>query len=127
MGESAGPGSTAEFPLIGAVLDSAPQGFSVWDHHHRLIVCNQAYLDMYGFARADVSPGMSLEAISALTIQLGNYPDATAEQMLAIYRDRFETAQRSKTPVRSQKAIRGRVIATTHTYLATVGWVVMHE
>jgi diguanylate cyclase (GGDEF)-like protein len=127
MRGSAGPNSTADFPLIGAVLDSAPQGFSVWDHDYQLIVCNRAYLDIYGFARADVSPGMSLAAVSELTIRLGNYPDTTPEQMLALYHERLQAARRSKTPVRSQKPVRGRVIATTHTYLASIGWVVMHE
>src|SRR3954466_5484269 len=117
MGGSAGPSSTADFPLIGAILDSAPQGFSVWDHDQRLIVCNQAYLDLYGFSAADVHPGVGLEAVGKLTVALGNYPDATAEQVLASFRERLEAARRSRAPVRSQKAIRGRVIATAHTHI----------
>src|SRR3982751_2172953 len=108
MGGSAGPDSTADLSLVGAILDSAPQGFSVWDHQQRLIVCNQAYLDLYGFPAADVHPGVSLEAVSRITVALGNHGDTSVEQVLAAFRDRLSAARRSHTPVRSQKTVRGR-------------------
>jgi diguanylate cyclase (GGDEF)-like protein len=127
MRGSADPEVAADVSLIGAVLDSAPQGFSVWDHDHRLIVRNKSYLDMYGFTDENAPVGITLAEISELTIRLGNHPGATPAQMLALYTERLETARNSHAPVRSQKPIRGRMILTTHTYLPAIGWVVMHE
>jgi PAS domain-containing protein len=127
MQGSAGPDVGAEFVLVGAVLDSAPQGFSVWDHDERLIVRNRAYLEMYGFT-ADTAPvGLTLAKMSELTIQLGNHRETVPAKLLARFRDRLQAARNSGRPVRSQKPVRGRVIATTHTYHPRVGWVVMHE
>jgi PAS domain-containing protein len=127
MQGSAGPEVGSDISLVGAVLESAPQGFSVWDHDERLIVRNRAYLEMYGFAPDDVPIGLTLAKMSELTLAAGNHRDTTHDKLLEHFRDRLRSARDSNAPVRSQKPIRGRVIATTHTYRPSVGWVVMHE
>jgi diguanylate cyclase (GGDEF)-like protein len=127
MRGSAGLDLTGELALFGAVIDTAPQGFSVWDHGYRLVMCNRAYRDLYGFLAEDVPLGMTLEAMSELTVRMGNHPGATPRQMFDTYVERMENARSSGAPLRTEKPIRGRVIATTHTYVARVGCVVMHE
>ena len=117
----------AEHPVMRAVLDSAPQGFSFWGLDLRLVICNQAYLDIYNFSAADVHAGTSLTEVSELTVKLGNHPGLTPPELMDIYRERLEAARRSSTPIVSQKPIRGRVIATTHTFVPDLGWSVMHE
>jgi PAS domain-containing protein len=127
MRGSADPEVGADVLLVGAILESAPQGFSVWDHDERLIVRNRAYLEMYGFTPETAPVGLTLEKMAELTLAIGNHPDTTPAKLLARFRDRFAAARNSNGPVRSQKPVRGRVIATTHTYRPGVGWVVMHE
>jgi diguanylate cyclase (GGDEF)-like protein len=127
MGYLGGPGRGAVDPLIHAVLDSAPQGFSVWNLDKALIAGNHAYFKMYAFADGAVHPGVSLSQTAEITVAAGNYPGMTAPDVLAMFEERLETSRRSGTPLRSQKTFRGRVIATTHTYMPDTGWVVMHE
>src|SRR5689334_289766 len=98
MRGAASPDPTSDFSLIGAVLDRAPQGFSVWGLDYRLIVCNRAYLSIYGFSAVDVRPGIPLSVVGRLSVGLGNHPDATAEQMLALYMQRLEAARRTSAP-----------------------------
>src|SRR5688572_30796612 len=118
---------TDSHPLMRAILDSAPQGFSVWSLDFRLVVCNRAYLDIYGFSPEEVCPGTSLEAVARLTVGMGNHPDSTPEDMHARYLQRLSEARSTGRPVRVEKAIKGKVIASTHTYLPDAGWLVMHE
>ena len=127
MGATAASGVVAEHPLVRALLDSTQQGFSVWDHDHRLAIFNEAYLTLYGYPAADVRPGITLAELSHVTVTSGNHPDLTPAQFLALFEDRLARARADNAPVRTQKAIRGRVIDSTHTYVPAVGWVVMHE
>jgi diguanylate cyclase (GGDEF)-like protein len=121
------PDRTAGDPLLRAVLDCAPQGFSLWDLDHRLAVFNQPYLDLYRFPAGSVRLGMSLREICDLTVSVGNHPDVTADELLTIYEHRLAAAQGSPEPLRAEKAIRGRVIVTTHTFTPGIGWTVIHE
>ena len=127
MQASSGLDLTADHPLIRAVLDSVHQGFSVWGLDHRLIVCNPAYLAIYGFDPRRVTRGTSLREIGELSVGLGNHPDASADKMYALYMQRLETARETGKPVRIEKPIRGRVISSTHTYMPGIGWLVVHE
>ena len=127
MQVSGKPNRTVGDPLMRAVLDSAPQGFSVWGLDHRLRIFNRRYLDLYHFPADAVRIGMSLREICNLTVSVGNHPDATADQLLAIYEQRLADSQSSSDPFRAEKAIRGRVIATTHHFSPGIGWTVIHD
>ncbi len=127
MGAIAASGGIAEHPLVRALLDCTQQGFSVWDHDYRLVIFNEAYLALYGYSHEEVRPGISLAELGRVTVTAGNHPDLTPDGFRAMGEERLERARSTGAPVRTQKAIRGRVIDSTHTHFPAVGWVVMHE
>jgi diguanylate cyclase (GGDEF)-like protein len=114
-------------PLLRAALGSMPYGFSIWDDERRLILFNQHYLDIYGFPPDKLVIGMSLLDMCRLTTGVGNHPEMTAEALFAVYDQRFTEARDPQKPVRAQKAIRGRMIRTSHIRSPELGWIVMHE
>jgi diguanylate cyclase (GGDEF)-like protein len=110
-----------------AVLDSAQQGFSVWGLDHRLRIFNRRYLDLYQFPAESVRVGMSLREICNLTVSIGNHPGLTAQELLATYEQRLSASQAMTEPLWVEKAIRGRVIATTNSFTPGIGWTVIHD
>ena len=102
MGGTGESRPTDSYPLMRAILDSAPQGFSVWSLDFRLVVCNRAYLDIYGFSPEEVGPGTSLEAVARLTVAMGNHPDSTPGDMHARYLQRLSEARSTGRPVPSR-------------------------
>jgi diguanylate cyclase (GGDEF)-like protein len=114
-------------PLLRAALGSMPYGFSIWNDERRLILFNQHYLDIYGFPPDRLVLGMSLLEVCRLTRSIGNHAEMTAEVLYAVYDKRFDEATDPHKPVRAQKAIRGRMIRTSHIRTPGLGWIVMHE
>jgi PAS domain-containing protein len=103
-----------------------PYGFSMWDLDRRLAVSNPRYLDIYSYRAEDIHPGMNLLDLCRLSIALGNHPGLAVDELHDIYQRRFDAAQ-SGEPLFSEKAIRGKLIRTTHTFLPGTGWVIRHE
>ena len=112
--------------LLDAALDTMPYGFSMWDLDRRLAVSNPRYLDIYSYRAEDIHPGMNLLDLCRLSIALGNHPGLAVDELHDIYQRRFDAAQ-SGEPLFSEKAIRGKLIRTTHTFLPGSGWVIRHE
>jgi diguanylate cyclase (GGDEF)-like protein len=112
--------------LISAVLDAAPQGFSVWSLEQVLIAANRSYYELYGYTEEMIAPGASLSHVADVAVRMGNQP-APASEVLSAFQQRFDEARRTGQPVPGEKAIKGRVIATTHLFIPQVGWSVMHE
>jgi diguanylate cyclase (GGDEF)-like protein len=100
-----------------------PYGFSVWDHDLRLVLWNDRYPDLYSMPKDRLRTGMTLAEICALTVEVGNHPDMSAESLFALYRARH-TATVAK---RYEKNIRGRVIRTTYLPRPEFGCVVTHD
>ena len=112
--------------LLDAALDTMPYGFSMWDLDRRLAASNPRYLDIYKYRAEDIRPGMSLLELCRLSTALGNHPGLTAEELHEIYQRRFDQSQQGE-PLFSEKAIRGLLIRTSHSFIPDVGWVVRHE
>jgi methyl-accepting chemotaxis protein len=55
----------ANSQLLATALNNMTQGVVMFDRAERLLVCNDRYLEMYGFSRAQVGPGTSLREIIA--------------------------------------------------------------
>ncbi|MEP7241335.1 MAG: PAS-domain containing protein [Devosia sp.] len=127
MAQAEGSSDRTEGNALRAALDSAPQGYSVWDDEHRLVFFNQRYLDIYRFAPGTVRQGMTLAELSGLTVAVGNYPGMTADQLLARNLERFDAIRGGGPPLVSDKPVRGRLIRTSHSYTPGVGWVVIHD
>lgn len=114
--------------LLRVALDSMPYGFSVWDSARRLILVNQHYLDMYRFTPETVRVGMSLREVCEVTVALGNHPGFAIEGLFDLYNKRLDEASDPAKPLVSEKAVRGRVIRTSHCRSPELdGWIIIHE
>ncbi|MEX8520317.1 MAG: ATP-binding protein [Leptothrix sp. (in: b-proteobacteria)] len=63
--------------LLKEGIESIPQGFTIYDENDRLLLCNQAYLDIYHTSADLIRPGASFEEIVRIGAQRGQYTHAT--------------------------------------------------
>jgi len=105
-------------------LNNMVQGLCLFDSEQRLIVCNQRYLDMYGFSAEVVKPGIKLREIMEYSISLGNYRSDDAARALA---SRPQQASKVEQSVLEQWLRDGRVIAVLHQPMAGGGSVATYE
>ena len=113
--------------VLRAALGSMPYGFSIWGEDRRLTLWNQHYEQMYRYPPGTLQVGLSLFEICEVTVAVGNHPDFTAERLHALYQQRLDEASDPQKPLQSQKAVRGKVIKTSHIRSPGIGWVVTHE
>ncbi len=97
--------------LLNLALDNARNGICLFDADERLIVCNQTYLDMYGFSSHRVRPGVSIEEILRYSIEIGNYDPPDRDAAIASRMQQFRTPG---TTSYEQKLKDGRMISVTH-------------
>ena len=106
---------------IDVALNNMTHGLCMFDAQERLIVCNAAYLRMYGLAPEDAQPGTALASISDRCIALGTGvvtpPDRTAAPAQT---DRQQSAF-------EQELMDGRVVAVSVRPMPDGGWVAVHE
>jgi PAS domain S-box-containing protein len=107
-----------------AALNNMIQGLCMFDADHRLIVCNERYLEMYGFSAEVVKPGIRLRDIMEYSVSLGNYRREDAERAIA---ERPMTADRREQSVLYQSLNDGRVIAVMHQPMTDGGSVATYE
>jgi light-regulated signal transduction histidine kinase (bacteriophytochrome) len=100
------------------------QGLCMFDADQRLIVCNERYLEMYGFSPDVVKPGIRLREIMEYSVSLGNYRREDAERAIA---ERPTTADKRERAVLHQRLEDGRVIAVMHQPMAGGGSVATYE
>ncbi len=105
-------------------LNNMAQGLCLFDSDQRLIVCNQRYLDMYGFSPDVVKPGIRLRDIMEYSISLGNYRRDEAGRALA---ERPSQAAQRQQSIIEQRLGDGRVIAVLHQPMAGGGSVATYE
>src|SRR6476646_4505328 len=63
-------------------INNMSQGRCFFDSDHRLIVCNDRFVEMYDIAPERVSPGMSLIEIVDLRFEAGSFPAMTRDEYL---------------------------------------------
>ena len=64
--------------LLREAVDSVALGFTIYDENDRLVLCNEAYLELYGMSRDRIVPGASFEEIIRVGIQRGQYTEQQA-------------------------------------------------
>jgi diguanylate cyclase (GGDEF)-like protein len=105
-------------------INNMSQGLCFFDAAHRLIVCNDRYIDMYDLPRGRVRPGTPLSEIVDLRFEAGSFPEMTAEEYL---RWRNNVAV-SHEPTDSIVELRnGKTFKIRHRPMADGGWVATHE
>jgi PAS domain S-box-containing protein len=113
-----------QYARFDAALNNMIQGLCMFDADQRLIVCNERYLEMYGFSPDVVRPGITLREIMEYSVSLGNYRREDAERAIA---ERPTTADKREQAVLHQRLEDGRVIAVMHQPMADGGSVATYE
>jgi diguanylate cyclase (GGDEF)-like protein len=105
-------------------INNMSQGLCFFDANHRLIVCNDRYVEMYGLPRDRVGPGTPLSEIVDMRLELGSFPAMSREEYLR-WRDKVTI---SAEPSDSILELRnGRTIKIRHRPMPDYGWVATHE
>ena len=102
------------------------QGLAVFDKDSRLVVCNRAFLEMYGIAPDEAPPGTALQTILKLRIARGVYsgsdPGAYTRERTALGAN---PELRETTDVHSMRD--GRFFRISKQVLPDGGWLAVHE
>jgi len=70
--------------LFNMALNNMSHGLCMWDSDLRVIVCNERFLEIYGFSADMVKSGTSLREVMTHSFELGNHPDfASVEELYA--------------------------------------------
>jgi diguanylate cyclase (GGDEF)-like protein len=105
-------------------INNMSQGLCFFDAAHRLIVCNDRYIDMYDLSRERVVPGIALTEIVDMRFEAGSFPAMTREEYL-IWRGNVAI---SAEPTDSIVELRnGRTFKIRHRPMPDRGWVATHE
>jgi diguanylate cyclase (GGDEF)-like protein len=97
------------------------QGLLLFDPMHRLVVCNQRYIEMYGLSKDVVRPGSSFRDIIAHRKATGSFAGDEAEYCARVLRD---VARKNAMVIDTPD---GRSIQIVSEPLADGGWVATHE
>jgi len=62
--------------ILDTALDSISEGFVVFDEHDRLVLCNNAYREIYPLTAPVMQVGRTFESIVCYGLEHGQYPEA---------------------------------------------------
>jgi diguanylate cyclase (GGDEF)-like protein len=106
-----------------ACLANMPHGMCMFDHHKRLVVCNERYGAMYGLPPALTVPGTSLLAILEARVAVGACPvdgDGYIQSRLA-------EAERGEATQFLSELRDGRTISVDLQPMSDGGYVALHQ
>ena len=109
---------------LDAALNNMVQGLCMLDAQHRLVLCNDRFLEIFRLSRQSVTPGTSLLGLIRCITSANGFPEGTAEQFHALYLERsfIDGADRYE-----QEYPDGRIITVSRRELPGGGWVDTHE
>src|SRR6185369_15618048 len=105
-------------------INNMSQGLCFFDADHRLIVCNDRFVEMYDIAPERVSPGMSLIEIVDLRFEAGSFPAMTRDEYLH-WRTNVAVSNEAKDSI--VELMNGRTFKIRHRPMSGGGWVATHE
>jgi len=105
-------------------VNNMSQGLCFFDADHRLIVCNDRFVEMYDIPSDRVSPGMSLVEIVDLRFEAGSFPAMTRDEYLR-WRTNVAVSNEAKDSIVELK--NGRTFKIRHRPMPGGGWVATHE
>jgi diguanylate cyclase (GGDEF)-like protein len=105
-------------------INNMSQGLCFFDASHRLIVCNDRYVDMYDLPRDRIGPGTPLTEVVDLRFEAGSFPAMSRDEYLH-WRTNVAI---SNEPTDSIVELRnGRTFKIRHRPMPDGGWVATHE
>ena len=105
-------------------INNMSQGLCFFNSDHRLIVCNDRFVEMYDIAPERVSPGMSLMEVVDLRFQAGSFPAMTRDEYLH-WRTNVAVSNEAKDSI--VELMNGRTFKIRHRPMPGGGWVATHE
>ena len=109
---------------LDAALNNMVQGLCMLDERHRLVLCNDRFLEIFRLTRESVAPGVQLFGLIQSISSANGFPEGAAEQFHESYIERvFVDGSDSY----QQEYPDGRVIAVSRRKLPGGGWVDTHE
>ena len=105
-------------------INNMSQGLCFFDADHRLIVCNERYIEMYDLPSGRVGPGTPLSEVVDLRFEAGSFPAMTRDE----YMQWRSNVAISAEPTDSIVELRnGRTFLIRHRPMPDLGWVATHE
>jgi diguanylate cyclase (GGDEF)-like protein/PAS domain S-box-containing protein len=105
-------------------INNMSQGLCFFDAAHKLIVCNDRYVEMYDLPPDRVGPGTPLAEIVDLRFEAGSFPAMSRDEYLH-WRSNVAI---SASPTDSIVELRnGRTFKIRHRPMPDLGWVATHE
>src|SRR5437868_2522811 len=105
-------------------INNMSQGLCFFDSDHRLIVCNDRFVEMYDIAPERVSPGMWLVEIVVLRFEAGSFPAMSCDEYLR-WRSNVAVSNEAKDSIVELQ--NGRTFKIRHRPMPGGGWVATHE
>jgi diguanylate cyclase (GGDEF)-like protein len=105
-------------------INNMSQGLCFFDAAHRLIVCNDRYVDMYDLPRDRVGPGTALAEIVDMRFEAGSFPAMTRDEYLHWRTNVAVSNEPTDSIVELQN---GRTFKIRHRPMPDGGWVATHE
>jgi diguanylate cyclase (GGDEF)-like protein len=105
-------------------INNMSQGLCFFDAAHRLIVCNERYVDMYDLPRDRVGPGTPLTEIVDMRFEAGSFPAMSREEYLHWRTNVAISAEPTDSIVELKN---GRTFKIRHRPMPDGGWVATHE
>ena len=105
-------------------INNMSQGLCFFDSDHRLIVCNDRFVEVYNIPADRVYSGMKLTEIVDLRIESGSFPAMTREEYIR-WRNDVAISNEAKDSIVGLQD--GRTIKIRHRPMPGGGWVATHE
>src|SRR5262249_48706305 len=105
-----------------SAIENMTQGLCMMDGAHRMILCNERYLEMYGLTRQQVYPGCTMRELLEHRAANGTFLQ-DVDQYVAAAKQRAAEGVVLNTVVE----VKGRMISIANRPIAGGGWVSTHE
>jgi len=107
-----------------AAINNMSQGLCFFDADHRLIVCNDRFLELYDIPPGKVGPGTPLTDIVDLRYAAGSSPAMSRDEYVR-WRTQVATTNEAKDSVVELQ--NGKTFKIRHRPMPDLGWVATHE
>jgi diguanylate cyclase (GGDEF)-like protein/PAS domain S-box-containing protein len=105
-------------------INNMTQGLCFFDADHKLIVCNERYIEMYDLPPNRVGPGTPLSEVFDLRFEAGSTPATTRDEYLK-WRSNIAIPREPSDSIIEMR--NGRTFLIRHKPMPDLGWVATHE
>jgi len=105
-------------------INNMSQGLCFFDSDHRLIVCNDRFVEMYDIPFGRVGPGTPLTEVVDLRFEAGSFPAMTRDEYLH-WRTNVAVSNEAKDSI--VELMNGKTFKIRHRPMPGGGWVATHE